>query len=286
MSAGPGPGEGRRRRGDGGPVVEAVDVHREYRMRGGVVHAVRGVTLAVDAGDFLAVTGPSGSGKSTLLHLLGAVDTPTRGSVRLEGVDVAGLSERERSRLRLHGVGLVFQRFHLLPMLTARENVELPMAEAGAGREERRARARELLERMGLGDRQDHRPGELSGGQRQRVAVARAVANRPPLLLADEPTGELDRETGRGILELFGRPSEGGTAVVAATHDRDLSAGARRRVELVDGRLARGGGPDGPAGGRQPADRRDADADAERGGSEERPDGAADDGSTAGDRAP
>jgi putative ABC transport system ATP-binding protein len=271
--------------------VEAVDVHREYRMRGGVVHAVRGVTLAVDAGDFLAVTGPSGSGKSTLLHLLGAVDTPTRGSVRLDGVDVAGLSERERARLRLTGVGLVFQRFHLLPMLTAWENVELPMAEAGAGRDERRARARDLLERMGLGDRLDHRPGELSGGQRQRVAVARAVANRPSLLLADEPTGELDRETGRGILELFGRLSEGGTAVVVATHDRDLAAGARRRVELVDGRLARRGGtgrggPDGPAGEREPADRAGADHDTERGGSEERPDGPADDGAAAGDRAP
>jgi putative ABC transport system ATP-binding protein len=222
-------------------VVSAEGVHRSYRLEGVDVHAVRGVDLTVEAGDFLAVTGPSGSGKSTLLHLLGAVDTPTRGVVRLDGVDVSSLSDRERTRLRLTRVGLVFQRFHLLPMLDARENVELPLAEAGVSRADRRERAEELLVRMGLGDRLGHRPGELSGGQRQRVAVARALANRPPLLLADEPTGELDRETGAGIIELFGDLSAEGTAVVVATHDVELADRARRRVELVDGTLEAAG---------------------------------------------
>lgn len=244
----------RREPGDGGrPVVVARDVHRTYRMKGEDVHALRGVDLAVEAGDFLAVTGPSGSGKSTLLHVLGGVDTPTRGRVTLAGTDPAALSSEARARLRLRTVGLVFQRFHLLPMLTARENVELPMAEAGAGRRDRRRRADALLERVGLSDRADHRPGELSGGQRQRVAVARALANRPALVLADEPTGELDRATGRGLLELFRELADDGTAVVVATHDLELAGVASRRLELVDGRFrpeAAGADADGARGGR------------------------------------
>ncbi len=224
--------------GDGDrPVVVARDVHRTYRMKGEDVHALRGLELEVKAGDFLAVTGPSGSGKSTLLHVLGAVDIPTRGQVTLAGTDPAALSSEARARLRLRTVGLVFQRFHLLPMLTARENVELPMAEAGAGRRERRGRADALLARVGLSDRAGHRPGELSGGQRQRVAVARALANRPALVLADEPTGELDRATGRGLLELFRELADDGTAVVVATHDLELAGVASRRLELVDGRF-------------------------------------------------
>jgi len=217
----------------------ARDVHRTYRMQQTTVHALRGVSLTVEQGEFLAVTGPSGSGKSTLLHLLGAVDTPTRGTVRVAGTELADLDDAGRARLRLLRVGLVFQRFHLLPMLSARENVELPMAEAGVGREERRERAADLLERVGLGDRVEHRPGELSGGQRQRVAVARALANRPVLLLADEPTGELDRATGAAILELFQRINEAGTTVVVATHDLELAGRAERRLEMVDGRIAR-----------------------------------------------
>jgi putative ABC transport system ATP-binding protein len=219
------------------PIVAARALHREYRLQGDRIHAVRGVTLDVAPADFLAIVGPSGSGKSTLLHLLGAVDAPTSGSVRIAGSEVAGLGERERARLRLRRVGLVFQRFHLLPMLTAVENVEVPMAEARVPRRERRERAEALLERVGLGDRLRHRPGELSGGQRQRVAIARALANRPPLLLADEPTGELDRATGRAMLELFRTIREDGTALVVATHDPQLAEGAGRVVRMVDGRL-------------------------------------------------
>ncbi|MDT8436593.1 MAG: ABC transporter ATP-binding protein [Gemmatimonadota bacterium] len=219
------------------PLVVATDVHREYRLQGDRIRAVRGVSLEIPSGDFLALVGPSGSGKSTLLHLLGAVDAPTAGSIRLDGREVAELREAERARLRLRRIGLVFQRFHLLPMLSAVENVELPMAEAGVGRRERRARAATLLERVGLGDRLRHRPGELSGGQRQRVAVARALANGPALLLADEPTGELDRATGRAILDLFRSIREDGTAIVVATHDTQLAEGAGRVLRMMDGRL-------------------------------------------------
>ena len=230
-SAGTGPGT------NGRLLVEARDVRREYRLKGDRIEAVRGISLEVRGGDFLAIVGPSGSGKSTLLHLLGAVDSPTSGTVFLDGADVTAMSDPERARFRLNHVGLVFQRFHLLPMLTARENVELPMAEAGLGRREREERAKELLTRVGLGDRMRHRPGEISGGQRQRVAVARALANRPALLLADEPTGELDRTTSAGMLELFTSLNEEGTAIVVATHDLQLAAGAHRQLTLVDGKI-------------------------------------------------
>lgn len=215
----------------------ANDVRREYRLRGDVIEAVRGISLEVSPGAFLAVVGPSGSGKSTLLHLLGAVDTPTAGTVHLDGTDVSTMTEPERARFRLLHVGLVFQRFHLLPMLTALENVELPMAEAGMRRKERRERAALLLEKVDLGHRTRHRPGEMSGGQRQRVAVARALANRPALLLADEPTGELDRVTSAGMLDLFQSLNDEGTAIVVATHDLQFAAGAHQVLTLVDGRI-------------------------------------------------
>jgi putative ABC transport system ATP-binding protein len=220
------------------PLLEARDLHRTYDLQGEPVHAVRGATLDVLERDFLALVGPSGSGKSTLLHLLAAVDRPTSGSVRMRGSEVSTLSDRLRARHRLLNVGLVFQRFHLLPMLTALENVELPMAEAGVRRAEREARAADLLGRMGLGDRLRHRPGELSGGQQQRVAIARALANRPSLLLADEPTGELDRTTGEGIRRLFAELRDDGTAIVVATHDVHLAEAADRMLWMVDGRLS------------------------------------------------
>jgi len=224
---------------DVGPVVRADRVSREYRVGSATVRAVDRVSMEVRRGEFLAVTGPSGSGKSTLLHLLGGVDTPTEGRVLLGGRDLGRMNERQREKLRLRRVGLVFQRFYLLPALTARENVELPMAEAGSDRKERHERAGELLARVGLGDRTEHRPPQLSGGQRQRVAIARALANRPALLLADEPTGELDRDTSRDILELFlDLTRSGETTLVVGTHDAELAEGAGRGLRLVDGRLA------------------------------------------------
>lgn len=219
------------------PVVQAVDVERTYRMQGVPIHALRGVSLDVGEGDFVALVGPSGSGKSTLLHVLGGVDVPDAGTVVADGTDLSTLGDRELTRHRLEHVGLVFQRFHLLPMLTATENVEIPLAEIGLSRADRRQRARDLLDRVGLGDRLKHRPGELSGGQRQRVAIARALANRPSLLLADEPTGELDGETSRGILELFESLAVSGTAIVVATHDLKLAAAAGRQMKMVDGRI-------------------------------------------------
>ncbi|MFW6083860.1 MAG: ABC transporter ATP-binding protein [Gemmatimonadota bacterium] len=219
-------------------LLEGIDLHRTYDLQGEPVRAVRGASLVVPEGDFLAIVGPSGSGKSTLLHLLAAVDRPSSGSVRMRGEEVSSLPDRARARHRLRNVGLVFQRFHLLPMLTARENVEIPMAEAGMGRAEREERAAALLERVGLGHRLRHRPGELSGGQQQRVAIARALANRPPLLVADEPTGELDRTTGEGIRRLFEELKADGTAIIVATHDTHLAEAAERMLWMVDGRLS------------------------------------------------
>ena len=217
-------------------VVVAREVTRDYRRGRNLVRALRGASVKLVSGDFLAVTGPSGSGKSTLLHLLGGVDLPTTGQVVFLGRDLATLSVEARAALRLREVGLVFQRFHLLPMLTAIENVELPLAAARTPRRERRERAAAVLERVGLADRLRHRPGELSGGQCQRVAIARALANDPAIVLADEPTGELDRATSQRVLALFEELNGAGTTLVVATHDLELAEGARRRIRVVDGR--------------------------------------------------
>lgn len=219
-----------------GTIVTARDVTRDYRRGRTRVRALRGATVEVRHGDFLAVTGPSGSGKSTLLHLLGGVDVATSGEVVFLGEDLGRLPVEARAALRLREVGLVFQRFHLLPMLTAIENVELPLAATRVPRRERRDRAATVLERVGLADRLRHRPSELSGGQCQRVAIARALANDPSLVLADEPTGELDRATSRRVLALFQELNAAGTTLVVATHDLELAAGATRRIEVVDGR--------------------------------------------------
>jgi putative ABC transport system ATP-binding protein len=221
-------------------LVIGTDIRRDYAMNGQPVHALRGVNLVIEAGDYVAIAGPSGSGKSTLLHILGGIDAPSSGQVSIEGRRLDLLSDRELTRLRLTRLGFVFQRFHLLPVLTALENVELPMAEAGVGRNDRRARARELLAYVGLGDRSGHRATQLSGGEMQRVAVARALANRPALLLADEPTGELDRETGQEILDLFGRVNRDGATLVVVTHDDRLAAQASRVVHMQDGRIVEG----------------------------------------------
>ena len=218
-------------------LVEARDVSRIFPMPAGPVVALRRVSIAVEAGEYVAITGPSGCGKSTLLHLVGCVDTPTSGSLLFDQRDIAHLSEAERGRLRLTRIGFVFQRFFLLPMLSAAENIELPQAEARVPAGERRARTRELLEYVGLADRADHLPSQLSGGEMQRVAIARALANRPSLLVADEPTGELDEETGEHVAELFDRVNQHGTAVLVVTHNPALAARASRRLSMKSGRL-------------------------------------------------
>jgi putative ABC transport system ATP-binding protein len=206
-------------------------------MAAGPVTAVADVTLQIAAGDHLAIRGPSGCGKSTLLHMLGCVETPTSGTLLFRGDDVTKLSDRQRSLLRLRQIGFVFQRFFLLPMLTAAENIELPQSESGVPKAEQRKRTRELLEYVGLAARADHRPSELSGGEMQRVAIARALANRPGLLLADEPTGELDRTTGEQIAALLDRVNADGTALVIVTHDPALAERCTRVLTMRDGRI-------------------------------------------------
>jgi len=219
------------------PIVIAQGVSRVFTMPAGPVVAVRDVTLQVDRGDHIAIRGPSGCGKSTLLHMLGCVDAPTTGTLIFAGHDVARLSDAKRSLLRLKQIGFVFQRFFLLPMLTARENVELPQSEAGVSRTDRQRRTNELLAYVGLSARADHRPSQLSGGEMQRVAIARALANKPQLLLADEPTGELDIATGEQIAALLDRVNADGTALVIVTHDQALAGRARRLLMMRDGAL-------------------------------------------------
>jgi putative ABC transport system ATP-binding protein len=218
-------------------VLRAHDVAKDYPMNGEVVRALRGVSLEVFSGEYVAIVGPSGSGKSTLLQMIGGIDLPTRGTIEIMGTSLGSLSDRELTRLRLTRLGFVFQRFHLLPVLTARENVELPMAEARVPARERRSRALSLLRYVNLEHRAEHRPTQLSGGEMQRVAVARALANQPALLLADEPTGELDAATGEEILALFGRLNQDGTTVVVVTHDERLAAQAGRVIHMADGRI-------------------------------------------------
>jgi putative ABC transport system ATP-binding protein len=216
-------------------LLVATGLRKDYPMDGDTVHALRGVSLRVDQGEYVAIVGPSGSGKSTLLQLIGGIDAPSAGSVELLGTRLDTLSDSALTRLRLTRLGFVFQRFHLLPVLTARENIELPMAEAGMPARERRARAEELLAYVGLAARGSHRATQLSGGEMQRVAIARAIANRPALLLADEPTGELDAATGREILEIFRRLNADGTTLVVVTHDDRLAAQAGRVIHMLDG---------------------------------------------------
>jgi putative ABC transport system ATP-binding protein len=223
----------------GAPLVTVRDVHRDYALTGSAVHAVRGVSLEIARGEYVAVVGPSGCGKSTLLNLLGAIDRPTRGTVSIAGHVVSALPDRDATQFRLTQIGFVFQRFYLLPVLTARENVELPMAEARVGASERKERALELLGYVGLAGRADHRPAQLSGGEQQRVAIARALANRPTILLADEPTGELDAQTGNDVIELFDRLNRDGMTLLVVTHDEKLAGAARRVVHMLDGRVVR-----------------------------------------------
>ncbi|MEA2761787.1 MAG: putative transport system ATP-binding protein [Gemmatimonadaceae bacterium] len=222
---------------DKAPIVSLKDVRRDYALGGEWVHALQGVSLDVERGDYVAIVGPSGCGKSTLLNLVGVIDQPTSGTVSIAGNRVDAMSDREATSFRLHNIGFVFQRFYLMPILSALENVALPMAEAKVARDERNARAAELLAYVGLSSRERHRPSELSGGEQQRVAIARALANRPALLLADEPTGELDARTGTEIIALFQRLNSDGTTIVVVTHDEDLANAARDKVHMRDGRI-------------------------------------------------
>ncbi|MEZ0335205.1 MAG: ABC transporter ATP-binding protein [Gemmatimonadales bacterium] len=222
------------------PLLVAHVLCKDYPMKGETVRALRGASLRIEAGEYVAIVGPSGSGKSTLLQLIGGLDTPSSGSVELMGARLDALSDRDLTKLRLTKLGFIFQRFHLLPVLTALENVALPMAEAGVPAAVRRSRAGELLAYVGLSHRADHRATQLSGGEMQRVAIARALANRPALLLADEPTGELDAATGREILDLFRRLNADGTTLVVVTHDEHLAANAGRIVHMLDGRIVDG----------------------------------------------
>ncbi|MEV6303605.1 ABC transporter ATP-binding protein [Actinoplanes sp. NPDC051861] len=217
------------------PAIVATGVSRTYDLDGLTVPALRGVSLTVEPGDYVAVVGTSGSGKSTLMHLLGGLDRPTGGTLLIGGRDVARLSPNELAELRNTTIGFVFQSFHLLARTTARDNVGLPLVYRGAGRRERRERATAMLERVGLSHRMDHRPNQLSGGEQQRVAIARALVTGPSVLLADEPTGNLDSATGQAVLALLESLNADGVAVVLVTHDKDVAARARRQIVMKDG---------------------------------------------------
>ena len=231
------------------PMVETQDLSRDYPMPGGVVHAVRDVNLRVPRGQLVALRGRSGSGKTTFLSMVGALDRPTRGSVSVDGRTVSELPESELVGFRRRSVGFIFQAFGLMPILSAAENVEVPLRLVQAEPRQRDRRVRDLLELVGLGGRMNHRPHELSGGEQQRVAIARALANRPDLLLADEPTGQLDSQTGRGIMELLrGLTNSEGITAIVATHDPMLIDLADRVVELQDGQVAHDSMPVSPAG--------------------------------------
>ena len=220
-------------------VIVTRNLRREYDMGGEVVHALAGVDLVIRQNEFVAIMGPSGSGKSTLMNLIGCLDSPTGGEYWLNGHRVSELDDDELARIRNKEIGFVFQTFNLLPRATALHNVELPLVYAGLGSRERRAQALDALTRVGLAERVQHRPNELSGGQRQRVAIARALVNQPSILLADEPTGNLDSATSEEIMALFEALYRGGQTIVLVTHEPDIAAHARRQVHLLDGRVER-----------------------------------------------
>jgi putative ABC transport system ATP-binding protein len=221
------------------PVIYTENLSKRYTLGGGhTVTALNGVTLIIEAGEIVSIVGPSGSGKSTLLSIIGGLDTPTDGSVKIDGIETRRMNENQLTDLRNEKIGFIFQFFNLIPTLTAQENVALPIQFARKPQFNPSTRARDLLKTLGMGDRLNHRPTELSGGQQQRVAIARALANNPPLILADEPTGNLDSESGQTVLETLKRVrQEFGTTIVIVTHDMDLAAQADRQLHLVDGQL-------------------------------------------------
>ncbi len=218
-------------------LIETVDLWKTYVMGTEEIHALRGVSIEIERGEYVAVMGPSGSGKSTLMNLIGCLDTPTRGSYLLNGKQVSQMNDNELARIRNEEIGFVFQTFNLLPRATALRNVELPLVYAGVPSKDREARARGALDKVELTSRMGHRPNELSGGQRQRVAIARALVNDPSILLADEPTGNLDSKTGQEIMALFDRLHRAGNTIILVTHEADVAAFAHRAIYLRDGQV-------------------------------------------------
>jgi putative ABC transport system ATP-binding protein len=220
-------------------LIETRDLWKTYTMGSEEIHALRGVSMEIKRGEYVAIMGPSGSGKSTLMNLIGCLDTPTRGSYLLNEKQVGQMNDNELARIRNEEIGFVFQTFNLLPRATALHNVELPLVYAAVPAKDRQARAKAALEKVELGPRMNHRPNELSGGQRQRVAIARALVNNPSILLADEPTGNLDSKTGNEIMALFDRLHAAGNTIILVTHEADIAAYARRAVHLRDGQVER-----------------------------------------------
>ena len=219
-------------------LIDLQQIEKVYVRGEEEVHALRGVDLGVERNEYLAIMGPSGSGKSTLMNIIGCLDIPTSGTYRLDDTDVSDMNANELAEVRNQQIGFVFQTFNLLPRATALHNVELPLLYGGVRRRVRRERAEDVLERVGLADRMYHRPSELSGGQRQRVAVARALANDPSILLADEPTGNLDSRTGEEIMDLFDALHAEGNTVILVTHEAHIAAHAHRRIRILDGKVA------------------------------------------------
>jgi len=218
-------------------LIETNELWKTYQMGSEEIHALRGVSIQIERGEYVAIMGPSGSGKSTLMNLIGCLDTPSKGSYLLNNKQVSKMNDDELARIRNEEIGFVFQTFNLLPRATALHNVELPLIYAGVRSKERTDRARTALEKVDLGDRKTHRPNQLSGGQRQRVAVARALVNNPSILLADEPTGNLDSKTGVEIMALFKRLHEGGNTIILVTHEADIAACADRIIYVRDGQV-------------------------------------------------
>ncbi len=219
------------------PVIETVDLWKTYVMGSEEIHALQGVTISIERGEYVAIMGPSGSGKSTLMNLIGCLDTPSKGSYLLNGKQVSQMNDNELARIRNEEIGFVFQTFNLLPRATALHNVELPLVYAGVAAKDRQERARVALQKVELGERMTHRPNELSGGQRQRVAIARALVNNPSILLADEPTGNLDSKTGAEIMGLFERLHKAGNTIVLVTHEPDVASFAYRTIYIRDGKV-------------------------------------------------